>query len=72
MTKYLLCLWVLVVGVSGCTSYSAPLPSASCVYPERDLTIPWAERTYWCLPQALQPVPRSLSVNEPDLYRGGR
>ena len=42
-------------GLSGCLTVPvAPNASAStfegCRYPERDLTIPWAQRVYWCRP----------------------
>lgn len=45
---------MLVVGafaLGGCVATREPT-NTGCQYKERDLTLPWAERAYWCLPQS--------------------
>ena len=40
-------------GLSGCPTVPVTpnaAADASCRYPERDLTVPWAQRVYWCRP----------------------
>jgi len=48
-------------GLSGCQTVpvapNAPA-DAGCRDPERDLTVPWAQRVYWCRPDR----PRTLEA----------
>lgn len=44
---------MLVVGafaLGGCVT-TREAPNIGCQYKERDLTVPWAQRAYWCKPQ---------------------
>jgi hypothetical protein len=46
-------LFLGLLGLGGCQTVPvAPNPpvDGGCRYPERDLTVPWAQRVYWCRP----------------------
>ena len=36
--------------LSACTSLSGNRADGGCQYRERDLTVNWYERSYWCVP----------------------
>jgi hypothetical protein len=49
--RLLVCLGLM--GLSGCQAVPVTpeaMPPVACRYPERDLTVPWAQRVYWCRP----------------------
>lgn len=43
--KKILLLIVMLFGLSSCSIFS---PVHSCQYTQRDLTVSWEERLYWC------------------------
>lgn len=36
--------------LGGCVTTSQPAVSNACAYKERDLTLAWSQRAYWCVP----------------------
>lgn len=34
----------------GCATTSEPVVGTACAYKERDLTVLWSQRAYWCVP----------------------
>jgi len=57
-------LFLLAVSVllSACTSLSGSRADGGCQYRERDLTVNWFSRSYWCVPDGhvLQPTQKSV------------
>ena len=52
MKRFFCLVSMLVVGafaLGGCVT-TREAPNTGCQYKERDLTVPWAERGYWCEP----------------------
>lgn len=43
-------LTVLLAGCAGSAGSNQNAAAGACIYKERDLTLPWAGRTYWCKP----------------------
>lgn len=51
-----------VLFLGGCATTAEPVVSHACVYKERDLTLPWSQRAYWCVPhQQLAARPNRVS-----------
>lgn len=38
------------LSLGGCATTAEPVVSHACAYKERDLTLPWSQRAYWCVP----------------------
>lgn len=54
-----LCLLGSLMLLSACTILNQPSnPSRDCNWRERDLTVSWGNRTYWCIPDAVKTKPR--------------
>lgn len=64
MRKLFLLLLFKSLFLSGCTAYRLAEDNDEynqpkrCQYAERDLTVNWAERHYWCNPQEQRYAPR--------------
>lgn len=43
--------------LSACNSLSGGQADSGCRYRERDLTVGWYSRSYWCIPDGSTPQP---------------
>lgn len=58
-----LCLLGSLMLLSACTTLTTTgNPSRDCNWRERDLTVSWHSRTYWCVPPAVENKPRVTSA----------
>lgn len=53
--RFLCCISVLCL-LAACSSAPSADPRHACTYRQRDLTVSWYERSYWCTPDAA-PLP---------------
>lgn len=49
--------------LTACTSLPGSRADGGCQYRERDLTVSWFSRSYWCVPdgRAPRPVPKTAN-----------
>ena len=50
--------------LSACTSLSGNRADGGCQYRERDLTVNWYSRSYWCVPNGRAPQPVQKKAGE--------
>ncbi len=53
--------WVVIITALVLSGCQTPTSLSSCRYTERDLTVPWASRQYWCWPAEVQSYTPALT-----------
>ncbi len=56
MIKPLMISLISISLLASCTSSPHKTNYAKCELPERDLTVAWHQRSYWCAPKGFKPV----------------
>ena len=64
MKKYLLPL-VCTCLLTACSSLAGSHAGGGCQYRERDLTVHWFSRSYWCVPDGRLPASSSSKQQQP-------